>query len=49
MEPITWLIIGIIVVLILLRIFFKLAKMALIIGFIVVAAIIVWNVMNPTP
>lgn len=46
MEPITWLIIGIIVVLILLRIFFKLAKMALIIGLIIVVAIIAWNALN---
>lgn len=41
-----WLIIGIIAVLVLLRIFFKLAKFVLIIGLLIVAAIVLWNVLG---
>jgi hypothetical protein len=38
-----WLIIGVIVVLVLLRIFFKLAKFALILGILIIIGIVLWN------
>jgi hypothetical protein len=46
MDPIMWLVVGIIVVLILLRIFFKLAKIVLIVGLLIVAAIFLSNMMG---
>jgi hypothetical protein len=46
MDPIMWIIIAVVVGLILLRIFFKLAKFVLIIGLLIVAAIFLWNMMN---
>jgi hypothetical protein len=41
-----WFIIAVIVVLILLRIFFKLAKIAIVIGIAIVAAILIWNMLQ---
>ena len=45
MDPVVMLIIAVIVVLILLRIFFKLAKFVLFLGILLVIGIIVWNVL----
>lgn len=38
-----WFIIAVIVVLILLRIFFKLAKVVIVLGIAIVAAVLLWN------
>ena len=47
MDPITlWIIIAIVVGVIVLRIFFKLAKMFVIAAILIVIAIVVWNMIN---
>ena len=38
-----WFIIAVIIVLVLLRIFFKLAKIVIVIGIAIVAAVLLWN------
>lgn len=38
-----WLIIAVVVALILLRIFFKVAKFVIVLGLLIVAAIVLWN------
>jgi hypothetical protein len=38
-----WLIIAIVVALVLLRIFFKVAKFVIVLGLLIVAAIVLWN------
>jgi hypothetical protein len=50
MDPITWIIIAVVVGIILLRIFFKLAKFVVIIALLIVAAVFIWNAIgNTTP
>ena len=43
MDPIIWLVVAVIIILVLLRIFFKLARMFVIIGILIVLAIYLWN------
>jgi hypothetical protein len=43
MDPIIWLVVAVIFILVLLRIFFKLAKAFVIIGILIVLAIYLWN------
>jgi hypothetical protein len=43
MDPLIWIVIAVIIGLVLLRIFFKLAKFVLIIGIILVIAFYLWN------
>ena len=38
-----WIVIAVIVVLVLLRIFFKLAKFVVVLGLLILAAIVLWN------
>ena len=45
MDPVVMLIIAVVVVLILMRIFFKLAKFVVFIGLLLVVGLIVWNVL----
>ena len=45
MDPVVMLIIAVVIVLILMRIFFKLAKFVLFIGLLLVVGLIVWNVL----
>ena len=43
MEPIVFVAIAVLILLIILRIFFKLAKFVLVIGFLIVVAVVLWN------
>jgi hypothetical protein len=43
MDPILWIVIAVIILLVLLRIFFKLAKAFVVIGILIVIAIYLWN------
>lgn len=45
MDPVVMLIIAVVVLLILLRIFFKLAKFVIFLGILLVIGIVVWNVL----
>ena len=45
MDPVVWLALAILIVLIVLRIFFKLARFVLVMGVLIVIGIVLWNIL----